>query len=331
MENVKKKPLALAMGKIFIALAWADGKVQEEEIKTLKDYLFRLPMLSERDWASLNIYMEYPVTEEEREFLISEFKLHLSDPQDREFALEGLTRMVLADGKVTKAEERMLRDMRTSMMVAKLGFASNVIRMLRKIFQKRRKLMSNVANREVHLDEYMENQVLFRVKHFMRETNLKWQHDAGWLERVCLMGGLMARMVMIDRILLPEEAREMINLLMQRWNLTREWAETVTMLSLCKEASEMDVRRLAVRFEQTTTDFERRELFQALVQIVKADSEIDPREVKELERMAEFLKVDVDFMNRLLLHNPAAGDFDSGSRTSALPPPSQPDVAAPLA
>jgi hypothetical protein len=72
------RTLILALAKVIIAAAWADGQVTLEETNSLKDLLFRLPRssrkhgrrISAREWAALEIYMESPIDGTERDRLV---------------------------------------------------------------------------------------------------------------------------------------------------------------------------------------------------------------------------------------------------------------------
>src|SRR3990172_3808217 len=96
-----KTNLIMALTKVIIAAAWADGEMTNEEINSLKDLLFRMPEMTARDWARLEIYMHSPVSEADRLRLVQELKASLSSPGDKALAISKLEEMAAADGVVT--------------------------------------------------------------------------------------------------------------------------------------------------------------------------------------------------------------------------------------
>ena len=83
-----REGLILTLGKVLIAAAWADGEITGEEKNCLKDLLFRLPEVSARDWAALEIYLDHPVGEEERGRLVAELISQISRPSEKDLALK---------------------------------------------------------------------------------------------------------------------------------------------------------------------------------------------------------------------------------------------------
>lgn len=48
-EIVPKTNVIMALAKVMIAAAWADGSVNNDEINSLKDLLFQLPEMTDSD------------------------------------------------------------------------------------------------------------------------------------------------------------------------------------------------------------------------------------------------------------------------------------------
>ena len=68
----KTGTLTFKLAKLMIAISWADGKIENPEVNALKEALFSLPELDAREWAELEIYMDSPVDESEREILLDD-------------------------------------------------------------------------------------------------------------------------------------------------------------------------------------------------------------------------------------------------------------------
>ena len=78
------------LAKLLIAAAWADGRLQNEEINALKDLLFSLEDVTGDEWAHLEIYMDSPVSMEERINLLQSVLEQIKSDQDKELVVATL-------------------------------------------------------------------------------------------------------------------------------------------------------------------------------------------------------------------------------------------------
>ncbi len=88
----------------MVAAAWADGVITNEEINSLKDLLFHLKGITAQDWAEIDIYVESPVEEAERQRLVEELEARLSSPEEKNQAIQALDQMVQSGGAVGEQE-----------------------------------------------------------------------------------------------------------------------------------------------------------------------------------------------------------------------------------
>jgi len=82
--------ITLSLAKVMVAAAWADGQINNDEINCLKDILFHLEGMTASDWAEIDIYIESPVDEAERQRLVTELQARLSSPTKKESGLSRL-------------------------------------------------------------------------------------------------------------------------------------------------------------------------------------------------------------------------------------------------
>ena len=87
-----------SLAKVLIAAAWVDGAITTDELNSLKDLLFHLPGMTAKDWDEINIYVDAPVSEAERQRLVEELQAQLASPDERERAAQALDQMMQADG-----------------------------------------------------------------------------------------------------------------------------------------------------------------------------------------------------------------------------------------
>ena len=104
--------LSLALAKVMIAAAWADGEVQPEEIVCLKEFILNMPDVDEEDWQHLDIYMSMPIDEEERLQLVEDLSLLVKSSEDEVFVMDALEMVFKADGVVSQEEFRTIEQVK---------------------------------------------------------------------------------------------------------------------------------------------------------------------------------------------------------------------------
>ena len=104
------KQLSLILGKTLFAAAWADGKIQPQEIDCLKDIIFHLPGVDDAAWTELTQYMESQINENERQELLSELHDLVENDEDRDFITQATNRVFMADGVITTEEQQAIRE-----------------------------------------------------------------------------------------------------------------------------------------------------------------------------------------------------------------------------
>ena len=135
------KNLIETLGKVIIAAAWVDKKIDREEINSLKDLLFqfqRTIMMSDihlgqeilafvggisidknydagiglpaKVMARFEMYLESPVEAAERESLVQQLCEAIWTEEDKILVIAALKDMVEADGAITDEEQILLDD-----------------------------------------------------------------------------------------------------------------------------------------------------------------------------------------------------------------------------
>src|SRR5262245_21220992 len=150
------RTVILALARVIVAAAWADGELHREEIDSLKDLLFHLPHvgpargveLPAADWARLEMYIQSPVDAAERQRLIADLQAAVRTPADRELALAALDNLVQADGVVLDAEREVLQEIRAALQAADLGVTAHFTRLIRGPVRRRSAAVAGAPNRE---------------------------------------------------------------------------------------------------------------------------------------------------------------------------------------
>jgi uncharacterized tellurite resistance protein B-like protein len=285
---MKDEQLILTLAKVLIAAAWADGDLDNDEVNSMKDLLYRVPDISARQWASLAIYMETPVEADERERLVAELQNAISSEADKSLALHTLDEMMAADGQVTEAERSVVESIKASIETVDIGMLGSFMKTLT---GRRVQAVADAPNRETYLDDYVLNKVYYGVRKRldMGEGELDLPEDQ--LRRLGLVGGMMAQVARVNPQVTDGELAEMAGALQAHWHLEPEQAAFVTGVAVSETASLLDPYRLAREFATDCSYEERIEFLDVLFAVAAADGMAAYAEIEEIRQIAQSLKL----------------------------------------
>ena len=280
--------LILTLAKVLIAAAWADGELTHEEINSMKDLLFHLRQLTARQWASLQMYIEAPVGDAERERLVEELKQAIQTPQDRELAQHALEAMLRADGEPTAEEEQVAAEIRADIDTVSVGALS---RLVKGMTGRRAEVLAHAPNREAYLEDYVRNKVYYGVRRRLDlgETELQVSDDL--LRTLSLAGGMMAQVARVNPRVSDAEVGTMVAALQEHWHLDADQAAFVVGVAISETASLMDRYRLAREFASVCGPRERAEFLDVLFAVAAADGVACYDEIEEIRGLAQTLKL----------------------------------------
>jgi uncharacterized tellurite resistance protein B-like protein len=283
-----KETLILTLAKVLIAAAWADGEPTHEELNSMKDLLFHLPQLSARQWASLQMYIDSPVSDAERERLLEELSYAIQTPEDRELAQQALDEMLLADGDVSAEEEQIAAEIRATIESVNVGALS---RLVKGMTGRRAQALANAPNREDYLDDYVKNKVYYGVRRRLDlgEADLQVSDDV--LRTLSLAGGIMAQVARVNPQVSDAEVATMVDALQTYWHLDADQAAFVAGVAISETASLMDRYRLAREFASVVGPRERVLFLDVLFAVAAADGVACYDEIEEIRAIAESLKL----------------------------------------
>ena len=288
------KDTIMALGKVIIAAAWADGEITLEETNSLKDLLFWVPhasykhgtQITGRDWAELEIYMQAPVGEEERARLVAELQDALRTSQDRELALSALDELIRADGVVSNEELVVMEEIKSAIEAGNLGIFTPLAQLIRGPLQRRSQAMANAPNREEHLDDFIKNRVYYSLRERLDLSENELDIPDTEVRKLSLAGGLMARVAHVDREITEDEFARMVKALQAGWSITREAAALVVEIAVSEVSADLDYFRLTREFFSSTTEDERARFLDVLFSVAAADGQITHDENEEIRRIA---------------------------------------------
>ena len=286
-----KTNLIMALAKVIIAAAWADGEMTNEEINSLKDLLFRMPEMTARDWARLEIYMHSPVSEADRLRLVQELKASLSSPGDKALAISKLEEMAAADGVVTAEERARVEEIKDAIEHVDVSIFGRVGRLLRGPVHRRAEAVAESTNRELFLDDFLKNRIFYNVRRHLAQDTFELDLPELELRKLSLAGGLMARVAMVDHQVTEEEFEAMLAVMLQQWELPRDAAAFVAEIAVDEISKDLDFYRLTRRFFELTGGDERLRFLDVLFAVAQADGRVSYAETEEIRTVSKMLKL----------------------------------------
>jgi uncharacterized tellurite resistance protein B-like protein len=280
--------LILALAKVLIAAAWADGELTHEEVNSMKDLLYHLPRVSARQWASLQMYLEAPVDEAERARLVEDLRDAIRSPEDRDLALQTLDEMLWADGEVTKEEKRVVAEIKSAVESVDIGLLS---RLVKGMTARRAQAVADAPNREDYFDDFVKNKVYYGIRRRLDLGKAELNVGEDVLRTLSLAGGVMAQVARVNPEVTDAEVAAMVDALQTYWHLEPDQAAFVAGVAVSETASLLDRYRLARRFADACGYRERAEFLEVLFAVAAADGKATVDEIEEIRAIAQSLKL----------------------------------------
>jgi len=284
--------LILALAKVIIAAAWVDGNVSHEEINDLKDLLFRMPDITGREWAMLEMYIEAPVGESERARLVEQLRAEMRSGSDKALALAALDDLTHVDGQVSSEEEAALTDIKEAIQFADVGLISALSGLVQGMVRRRESALANAPNREEHFEDFIKNKVFYGVRRRLELGEADLDIPEAALRRLSLAGGLMARVAHVDREVHADEVNTMVNALQKDWGLDEKEATFVAQTAVEEVSYDMDYYRLTREFFTSTSHEELVKFLDVLFDVAAADGQVSLEETEEIRTITRSLKLE---------------------------------------
>jgi uncharacterized tellurite resistance protein B-like protein len=286
-----KSSVVMALAKVMIAAAWADGSINNDEINSLKDLLFQLPEMTASDWAELDIYIETPVGEAERDRLVADLQASLASSEEKAMALTMIDELVSADGDVSAEEQAAADEIKSAIQDANVGVFSGMGKFLGNSMNRRSQAVDNAPNRELYLDDYVKNKVFYNVNRRLELEDTNIDISEVELRRLSLAGGLMARVAYVDHEVQEGEFDSMVAAIQGNWGLSDIQAALVAESAVSAITKGLDYYRLSREFFESTTEDERVHFMDALFAVADGDEGVAYMEIEEIRTIATVLKL----------------------------------------
>jgi uncharacterized tellurite resistance protein B-like protein len=281
----------MPLAKVMIAAAWADGTVSNDEINCLKDLLFQLPEMTAKDWAELEIYIDSPVDEAERERLVAELNLVLSKRKDKVLALKMIDELASADGEIPDDEREVIEEIKEAIEGASIGIFGGLGRLLGGSMHRRSQTLHNAPNRELYLEDYQKNRIFYSISRRLELDQTQIEIPEGELRKLSLAGGLMARVVYADHEVQEGEFESMVAAIRDDWGISEVEATLVAEVAVSEISKGMDYYRLAREFFIATSEDERVGFINALYAMASGNGGASYQEAEEIRSISKLLKL----------------------------------------
>lgn len=287
--NQQDQAVILTLAKVLVAAAWADGVLSTDEVNSMKrDLLTKIPNLSTQQWASVAIYFDSPVDEAERTRLIQQLRSQITTPLGKQLVFDALDDLVAADGAVSDEERRVVDEVKAAIESGNSAGLGKVSR----LFRGRSAPAPVVAqgpNREVYLDEYIQNRVYYVIRRRLDQAGVAPKLSDAEIRKLSLAGGMMAVVARTNPQVTEQEKATMTATLQQNWRLNDEQAAFLVDVAVSQQPADLDSFRLADGFAAVSDYDERGQLVDALFAIAAADGAVNNDEVETIRGMANSL------------------------------------------
>ena len=303
MSNNRNRMLSLA--KVLIASAWADGEITTDEQNCLKDIIFHLSdtgvQLSAQEWEMMEMYIEAPVGADERARLVADLQNAIHNSAEREYVLNALQQMALADGVSGAEEQQVINEVSEAVQQTGGGLMEGLNRLLGRSMNRRSAAVANAPNRDAYFDDYLQNKVYYETNRILREEGRSLDLSDDDMRKLGLAGGLMARIAKVDEVVSEGELETMANIIADTWEVDHDTAVFVANVAVSSLDVTYDYYRLTREFATSTTLEERQRFLVALFLIAGADEEVSFDETEEIRLVQRGINVShQDFINAKL-------------------------------
>lgn len=288
------KQFVMTLARVIIAAAWADDEITNEEVNSLKDLIFHLRQsgfddvnqLNAQEWARLEMYIETPVSEEERARLVVDLQNALTSKEQKAMARQTLERVMEADGIVSESEKEVLAEIEKAIDSVETGFFGDLERLVGGAVKRRTKAVSDAPNREMYFDDFIKNKVFYSLCQRLQidSSDLKIPEDE--LRTLSLVGGLMAKIAYVDKEVTDTELEGITKAIQEIWEVSAQLAAFVTEVAVTAMDDTYDTFRMMRELMESTSERERRKFLDVLFAVANADGQISYDETEEIRKIS---------------------------------------------
>lgn len=237
----------------------------------------------------LEMYIEAPVGEAERQRLVEQLLDQLRTSSDKALAMRALDELANADGMVTEQERTVVEAIRSDIEQVGVGIFGQIGKMVSGSIARRQQALREAPNREEHFEDFIKNKVYYGVRRRLELGEAELSIQDADLRLLCLAGGLMARVAHVDLEVTEDEISAIVAALQKGWQLDRDAAAFVAEVAVSEVGPNLDYYRLTREFFESTEEQERVEFLEVLFGVANADGRVSNEETEEIRAIANGL------------------------------------------
>ncbi|MGF1450917.1 MAG: TerB family tellurite resistance protein [Opitutales bacterium] len=287
--------LSLALAKVIVVSSPTVAQVRPADRHVIKDLLFQLPDLDQRDWAHISDIID-GIPEGSTEQIIAELRHFIATDENWNTAAYALERVFAGIPRVALSAElieTVLEAIATEPPPACLAPLGTLVE---------DSLMLRLGASRILPDD------LDSLRELVRERTGRWlAHDtaralsAEELNRLCLEGTLISLVAHADGKVDNPEMRVCREFLCRIWGLAQSEAEFVLNVSLNEPFDGFDVLRVCRWLFELTTPHERLRFLRLLFELACVDDDLSEPELDSLISVAANLRVEQEQFHELFL------------------------------
>ncbi|MGE9295542.1 MAG: TerB family tellurite resistance protein [Puniceicoccales bacterium] len=292
-----KEPRILSIAKLMLAVAWAPGRLEHEDVLRIRKYMSRNIQLTDEINQAFNLYLEYPIDPMERRRLGRRFSNRHTSSEARIEVVARLEEM-LPKGKEPPIEKVLaIQEIKESLVEDQINFLKKVqYKLTRTPFPAK----IGGLGREAFLEEYNANPIFFRLKLRFGDNFKPMGLSAKRAEKLSLEMALIGQVVYADQILLPEELDTFSQYLETYWDLQEDYVEMLITMALCRESGDTQIPLYCAQYMEVSTYEERHRLYLMLGKVARVDHLVTKSELTVLEAIAKGLEIPPGVRNSVL-------------------------------
>src|SRR5262245_14525745 len=274
----------VALLKVLAAAAWADGRLDREEVNRIKDRMLTFSP-SPDDLREVEALLAAPVSYARCEELTRDLLGRLHSKADRLTVLQEIESLLASDGVISNEEREVLESLR-GVMDAMSQVGQVLVRMsgvFRKVFGGRKP-----GTPPGDLAMYLKNAALHRLDDISQG---EWREtiDANALNHHMLFGAILGRVAAAEGGISPDEVLRIRSILEDRLGWTAPLLDWAVQAVNESSTGQLDRQGLLSEFNRVADAEERKELLDAAFAVAAADGDVSGGELEELRLISNYL------------------------------------------
>lgn len=269
-----------SVGKVIIAIAWADGEIQHEELECLRSLIAALPGIPPEHVQSMESLLERPIEPTERDIILDEFDRLITGKVERNFALYWLDRIIDAKG-TRDPQEMVIYDAIVNRFMQREHAATGA---------------SGDTSQPVPLSLGGDVRALDEIEIIFKEARAFLDQDLLSdlnLRRMLMIGALASRITLADFRIDEGEVEQLRDFIRRQTGLDKVHAVKLARLILVRDfESDSEVLTLCRELKKQSTLEERKQWVDQLVRISEQDGKIVDEEMNQIISIAAALEVE---------------------------------------